>query len=118
MADFKETLNNIKDIELEWKEGDTDIQDATYRVKEVLDNYHNSDDAVIHFKDYKVPEGFGKNHIPTGISELDSIIGGFGKGDIHLISGDTGDGKSTFARFLIRKFSEQKKNLKFLVVKF
>jgi replicative DNA helicase len=107
--DFKQINLEIQEIEQEWKNGDEDITGATHRVKEVLENYHNSDDAVVHFKDYKVPEGFGRNHIPSNITELDALIGGFGKGDIILISGDTGDGKSTFARFLIHKLSEQKK---------
>lgn len=107
--DFKQQLQNIHDIEEEWMSGDTDIQDATHRVREVLENYSNSDDAVIHFKDFKMDGGDGKNHIACGIPDLDNIIGGFGKGDLHLISGDTGDGKSTFSRFLIRKFSEQGK---------
>ena len=65
-------------------------------------------DQVINFKDFKM-EGTPKNHIKSGIVELDGMIGGFGKGDIILITGDTGDGKSTFSRFLIRKLAEQNK---------
>lgn len=106
--ELEEINAEIQRIEQEWKDGDTDIQDATYRISETLKDY-SGDDRVVHFKDYKVLNGVAKHHIPTSIGGLDAMIGGFGKGDIILISGDTGDGKSTFARFLIRKFSEQNK---------
>ncbi len=114
MADFKQIHDKIKQVETSLKAGDLDMTEATSYIKEFLEDYTATDDAIVHFKDYKAPEGTGRNHIPSNIPELDNLIGGFGKGDIILISGDTGDGKSTFSRFLIKKLSEQgKKSLVF-----
>ena len=109
MSTFKEINEKIQIITEALKGGETDMKEATSLVAEYLDDYTSSDDAVIPFKDYKIKEGVGNNHIQSGILELDDITGGFGKGDLQLISGDTGDGKTTFARFLITKFSKQKK---------
>lgn len=78
-----------------------------WALKDILREYKGPDE-VIRFKDFKM-EGTPKNHIKSGIAKLDNIIGGFGKGDIILITGDTGDGKSTFSRFLLRKLAEQEK---------
>ena len=55
MDNKKDILAQIHDVEEEWFAGNEDIQGATHSVKEILENYHNSDDAVIHIKDYKVP---------------------------------------------------------------
>ncbi len=39
-----------------------------------------------------------EDHVPTGIPGLDELIeGGFEKGSVILVAGDTGTGKSTFA---------------------
>lgn len=104
---FTQINERIKQYEEALKTGEMDMTEATSLVKEALDDYTATDDAIVHFKDYKVPEGLGRNHIPSNIPELDEMIGGFGKGDLQLIIGDTSDGKTTFARFLIRKFTEQ-----------
>jgi replicative DNA helicase len=105
---LQEINQRVKEIEGAWKNGETDYTEATHLINETLKDY-SGDDRVIPFKDYKIPNGLPKNHITTGIDSLDKMIGGFGKGDIILISGDTGDGKTTFSRFLIKKLTEQEK---------
>lgn len=104
---LKELEEQLSEIEKECDKSEMDWQ-----FKQALMEYRGEDE-VIQFKDFKLDKQ-SKHHIPSGIKDLDSIIGGFGKGDIILLTGDTGDGKSTFSRFLIRKLSETgKKSLVF-----
>lgn len=90
----------IRDIE---QRQDLDFADKTHFTEDLLKEYRG-DDRVIPFYEFKVGDQKGK--IKTGIMGLDNIIGGVGKGDVITITGDTGDGKTTWSRFLTIKFSE------------
>lgn len=102
LKSLQEINNEIKDIE---QRQDLDILEKENITEELLKEYRG-EDRVIPFSEFKVGEK--KNHFPTGIMNLDTITGGMGKGDVITITGDTGDGKTTFSRFLTSKLSELK----------
>ncbi|HLD92213.1 MAG TPA: DnaB-like helicase C-terminal domain-containing protein [Patescibacteria group bacterium] len=99
--------DRIKEIE-EWQQQGMDKTEATSLVEEALKEYVG-DDRIVAIKEYVMPIVDQKNSIVSGIADLDKIIGRFKKGDIFTITAGSGVGKSTFARELLIRFSEQGK---------
>ena len=71
---------------------------------------YTGDDRIISshekYADLKKDEKPEKTFL-TGISEIDDILDGFRVGTVNIVSGPTGEGKTTFTQTLTRKFSEQ-----------
>lgn len=57
--------------------------------------------AVKRLSDAKYVDMLELPHIETGVSELDAVIGGLYFGTVTLLTGETGEGKSTFASWMI-----------------
>jgi len=111
--ELDEINSRIKEIEESQKRGEIDKTESTAVVAEILAEY-SGDDRVIAIKDYIMPVVDETTSITSGIIELDRIIGRFKKGDIFTITAASGVGKSTFARELLIRFSQQgKKSLYF-----
>lgn len=53
---------------------------------------------------------------PTGWASFDKVLGGFRKGEFTIVTGGTGNGKSTFGFSLMQKLSEMDKDWKFLAM--
>jgi len=65
-----------------------------------LDKVWKSNEADEYFKNLKKPEIFN-----SGIGKLNRILGGFKPGEVVVISGKSGDGKTTLARSLTYDFT-------------
>ena len=56
---------------------------------------------------HNIKQGEANLYIPSGISNLDKVIGGFPKAHLSIIAARPGGGKTAFALQLRRNFSEQ-----------
>ncbi len=54
--------------------------------------------------DFFAPVDLG---LPSGIAKLDAILGGMRKGELTVLSGDTGCGKTSFALYLMKSLAER-----------
>ena len=71
---------------------------------------YDGPDAVITWREYLASSRAQKKNgirIGSGFSELDSLVGDFKTGEVISISGNTGQGKTLFARSLVKQFVEQ-----------
>ncbi len=61
------------------------------------------DPTMVPLADVKPPDWSKLRCIPTGFAELDKVIGGMYMGSLMLITGERGNGKSTFASQLLAR---------------
>lgn len=84
-------------------------QEAIVKMRlEALEGYLG-DDRVIKSEEIKAEIAL-KPKIPTvysGFPEIDKTVGGFRKGELVIVSGPTGMGKTTFCQSLTYQFAEQ-----------
>lgn len=71
---------------------------------------YDKEDKVISFKEMQELAEKNKAHIfaiKSDIPSLDGMVGGFEGGELNVISGKTGGGKTLFAQTLTKNFSDQ-----------
>lgn len=78
---------------------------------EILGQYDKEDRVISSHEARELAEADKKiPNIQTDIKELDDIIGGFREGQLVIISGPTGQGKTTWCQTLTSRFANQKIN--------
>lgn len=94
--------------ELEAIEKECDATEQEWQFRETIKQY-KGEDQIISFKDWKKNNAdFKKMGFSSGLLELDDITSGFHKGDLITITGETGQGKTSFSQFLTGEFSKNK----------
>jgi len=105
-----ENSPTIKQLEEEFEaiEKECDNSELEWQFKQALKEY-KGEDQIISFQDWKKNnKDVNKKGFSSGLVELDDITNGFHKGDLITITGETGQGKTSFAQFLTMGFSESK----------
>lgn len=73
-------------------------------IKRCIDNAERCiDPTMMPLSDVKPPDWSVLRCIPTGFEQLDSVIGGMYMGTLMLLTGERGNGKSTFASQLLAR---------------
>ena len=104
---MEKTLKQLEE-EFEAIEKECDASELEWQFKQALKEY-KGEDQVISFQDWKkANKDFKKIGFGSGLSELDDITSGFHKGDLITITGETGQGKTSFSQFLTGEFSKSK----------
>jgi len=104
---MNENYGNINELENRLKqiEETADRQDVENRLAEEL-KYYKGDDEIIHFKD--VQEQERKINYSSGLHKLDNLIEGFHESDLIVVTGPTGQGKTTLLQTFTIALSKQK----------
>lgn len=101
------TLKQLEE-EFEQIEKQCDSSEQEWQFKQALKEY-KGEDQIISFEEWKKNnKDFNKIGFSSGILELDDITSGFHKGDLITITGETGQGKTSFSQFLTGEFSKNK----------
>jgi replicative DNA helicase len=102
----KITLKQLES-ELAHIEKECEASDQEWQFKNALAEYRG-EDQIVSFKDWLNSNKEKKiKSFKVGLVGLDDITGGFHKGDLITITGETGNGKTSFAQYLTIKFAEQ-----------
>lgn len=81
------------------------------RELEILGQYNQEDRVISSLEAQELAEADKKiPNINIGVMEFDDIIGGFREGQLVIISGPTGQGKTTWCQTLTSKFASKKIN--------
>lgn len=100
---IQELENELQAIEHQYEKSELE-----WAFQDALKDY-KGDDEVISFKRWQeINKGQKRNCFLTGLNELDTITGGFHAGDLITITGETGQGKTSFSQYLTIKLSENK----------
>ena len=102
----------------------SEIVDFCRKKSYELENFSSGKLAVDFKEDFfektleelKKGEGSEKDAVPTGLSSLDKLIGGFGKGQLITIAARTGMGKTAFALNLATSMAKSKKPIYFFSI--
>lgn len=101
------TLEQLEE-EFEGIEKECYASELEWQFKQALKEY-KGEDQVISFEEWKKNnKDFNKIGFSSGLIELDEITSGFHKGDLITITGETGQGKTSFSQFLTGEFSKDK----------
>ena len=75
-----------------------------------INNFINSSDVVLPIAEIvKKTKSAEIEYYPTGFTSFDeSVLGGFGGGDLIIIAGKTGEGKTSFGQTLTYNFNKEK----------
>jgi replicative DNA helicase len=105
---MEEGLKNKIDQELAKVEGQIKVSEDRKRLLSSFENYQE-EDRVVGFKELyqelkenPLPEGY-----KTGIPELDKKIEGFRGGNVVIVSGTTGSGKTSLLQTFTKEFSKK-----------
>ena len=104
---------DLSGLEKRIKEREVEIRSSADKLKLLkdLEKYDGLDKIVYFQKLLDVLEEKNKNYksinLLSGFSKLDSMTKGFKEGQMIVISGPTGQGKSTLVRNLIERFEKQ-----------
>lgn len=98
--------DNLQELEARLKhiEETTDKREVEEKLAEELKNY-TGDDEVVSFKNIELEEvtvGF-----KSGLGSLDKLLGGFHEGNLIVVSGPTGQGKTTLLQTFTIALSKQ-----------
>lgn len=130
-ASFERALARVKDLSLRRKfsrlveslteqlEQGEDLKKLTNLVFMYLDNFFLTDKKEVDYAEVGLDianfvqklktERQSLSGIPTGFTELDKLLGGLRKGELTIVLGDTGVGKTSFMLSMALNIAEQGK---------
>lgn len=79
--------------------------DPSTLVQDLFEAVRHDKRGLVDIADFDKSDYFHVGELlPTGLETLDTVTGGFAKGDLAFIAGRLGDGKTTLLRYLIAKW--------------
>lgn len=101
-----ESLQQLES-QLEEIEKESEASEIEWQFQETLKSYRGEDEVISFQKYRELNKNIKRQGFSSGLGRLDEIIEGFHKGDLVTITGETGQGKTSFSQFLTTEFSKQ-----------